>query len=90
MRKAGPTSGVAPVPQQVGRRDDTIALHAHQGAAAHDPWVDDRLVGVAGQALGKVGGGQREPGDDRVEMGVEEPGELIEMVGRERHDLGCR
>ena len=74
----------------MGRGDDTIALDAYQGAAAHDPGVDDRLAGVTGQALGEVGGRQREPGDDRVEMGVEESRELIKMVKRERHDLGCR
>jgi hypothetical protein len=74
----------------VGGGDHAVALDGHQGAAAQDPGVDDRLAGVTAQAFGKIGGRQREPGDDRVEVGVEEPGELIEVVGRERHDFGCR
>jgi hypothetical protein len=74
----------------VGGGDHALPLDGHKGAAAQDPGVDDRLARVTGQALSKVCGRQREPGDDRVEVGVEEPGELIEVVGRERHDLGCR
>jgi hypothetical protein len=73
----------------VGGGDNTITLDGHQGAPTHDPRVDDRLAGVTGKAVGKVGGGQREPGDDRVEVRVEQVGELIEMVGREGDDLGC-
>ena len=79
---------------QMNSRHQSICFDRHPGLALDDPRVDDVLAGIAFHLTQQRGHGNRTTGDDRLDVCVDEIGELVAIVASKgsnlRHDTASR